>query len=512
MQNKWLWRGLFLIALLGVFLRVYGLLGSITNYPFPVFWSESGRMMDAYQIYAPLLSGQPLVWPWLDPARALLDGLPFLIPNSQLWMYRLWGSVLYFINTLIVSALVVRAAAKRMNLNNPWAAATLTLWGFLFLFQGPIYYHTLLAVMPIFWFYDAKKPRRMLWLIGICSLWAGLTRVNWFLMPVIVAGVLYILTEKQNEKSVWQYLSQPFQWGILGLLVSVSVYAFSNFLSGQPSILDPEMHYGFFRSKLWPNNGFSLGLLPGIGLAALPMLAVIVVGAFRFRLSAWRLAGLITVFAILTAGSTLVSLRAGGGYDLHNYDTVLLMLWLTGVFFGLGAVAAENGQTAEASPLFIRWQVVLAGLLVPLFFTVYSFNPPREYDLKASLPVITHVAELIKKEDAQKEVLIIENRHWWVYGLMPTAELFLPYEKVELMEMAMANNETYLNQFHAALAEQKFSFIVSAVLWDGYKEIDSEPFWYENNVWSDAVAGPVLKYYQPIYVNKEFNVAVYAPK
>ncbi len=107
-------------------------------------------------------------------------------------------------------------------------------------------------------------------------------------------------------------------------------------------------------------------------------------------------------------------------------------------------------------------------------------------------------------------VLFINQRQLLVYGLVDVRDIYYPYENIDLMEMAMANYTPYLDGFKQDIKDQKFSFIVSDPLniWpqDGWA-----PWGYENNVYVQYISIPILEYYQPVYVNKDLGVAIYAP-
>ena len=103
------------------------------------------------------------------------------------------------------------------------------------------------------------------------------------------------------------------------------------------------MTYGFSRLKLWPNDGYSLGLIPGIVLITLPVVVIVLHTIWHHKGIHWiRLAFAASLLAILGTGSTIVGLRSGGGYDLHNYDTLLLIILIIGLHFGLGAVSGDK--------------------------------------------------------------------------------------------------------------------------------------------------------------------------
>jgi hypothetical protein len=94
-------------------------------------------------------------------------------------------------------------------------------------------------------------------------------------------------------------------------------------------------------------------------------------------------------------------------------------------------------------------------------------------------------------------------------------QIYVPYDKIELMEMAMARNAGYSQKFSADVKNQKFSLIVSEVLPKWIKPFSKNQFdrdWYENNVWVGVVSTPVLAYYTPIYTNTDLGFAIYAPK
>ncbi len=66
-------------------------------------------------------------------------------------------------------------------------------WGIVFLLQPPITHHVLLGILAVLIFFDSSKPIRMMIVIVLASAWEGLGRINWFLMPALVASTLYFL-------------------------------------------------------------------------------------------------------------------------------------------------------------------------------------------------------------------------------------------------------------------------------------------------------------------------------
>jgi len=223
------------------------------------------------------------------------------------------------------------------------------------------------------------------------------------------------------------------------------------------------------------------------------------------------------MLGIFFAGSTLVSIRAGGGYDLHNYDSFLLLLFITGCFFGLDAVYLDKaGQLAK--PILANYGVLVIILVIPILMAIPK-TKTSEYKTTAqseqALLEIKQVLQNSTESNADHPVLFIDQRQLLVLNMIKDENIYVPYEKIELMEMAMARNEEYKRQFQSDLENHKFSLIVSEILVPWGKHFDPNLFerdWYENNAWVDFVAIPVLDYYTPIYLNKDIGVAIYAPK
>jgi hypothetical protein len=512
----------YLLALLGLGLYIYSRLPGLTNYPFTISWSESGRIFNAYQVYAPLLTGQHLAWPWLDPGRAVLDGLALLLPGARIWMERFWIDLLFLLGALVTALGVVRKAFSFSSLRSGKAPARLrqwplVLWGMFFLLQGPVYYHVLLGVIAIPWFFHPKKPFLVLALVVVGSIWEGLCRVNWFIMPACVAVLLYLLTQPYPGRNLWRYLRWPLVFLVTGALASFGSYLIFIKAAGYVvPFLDPGMRYAYLLYKLWPNNGFA-GLLPGLFLICLPLLCVVLYAVWknRYRLHWLRWSAIAGMLALFFAGSTLVSLRAGGGYDYHNYDSFLLLLFMCACFFGLQALTPDKPVKFEKAVL-TNYAVLFCLMAVSILFDYHPLLPIPSTRLDQSAAAIQQIDMLIGDHArAGKPVLFIDERQLLVYQLISKTQIYVPYDKIELMEMAMARNPGYSRKFAADIEAQKFSLIVSEVLPKWQKPFEKNKFdrdWYENNVWVEVVSTPVLAYYTPIYSNPDLGFAIYAPK
>jgi MFS family permease len=509
---------------IGITLEVSKLLSNCSNYPFNSYWSEGGRIFNAFQIYAPLISNVHFSWPWLDPARSLMDGLVLLVPGTRIWMWRAWIGTLFLITAFSTSFLVVKKALlaserikkSRNNHEVRYIGWLLIAWGGIFLLQGPIYYHLLFGIIPVLLFYKREHNWRTSILIAIMGIWTGLARVNWFLMPAVVAITLYLLEESRSTTSLFRYLQWPIWWGMLNVITSIPTYFVSLYVSGKPSILANSMNYGFFRLKLWPNIGNSLGLIPGILLTVAPVVIIILLYFWicRKRINWVRVALLAFLLSILGAGSTLVSLRAGGGYNFHNYDTLLVVLLIIGIYSGLGTVSLDS-ITADQKTILFDVRVICIMFCLPVIFLVKKLPYQTGYsDSSNNILTIRDINQIIedKASSATDIVLFIDYRQLVVYRLVSSVQIYIPYEKIELMEMAMANNKRYFDEFQAKIRNQEFTLIVSEPLYDRIKPPFKDPYWYENNVWAEDVASPILQFYEPIYLNRDSAVAIYVPK
>jgi hypothetical protein len=84
------------------------------------------------------------------------------------------------------------------------------------------------------------------------------------------------------------------------------------------------------------------------------------------------------------------------------------------------------------------------------------------------------------------------------------------FEKVFLMEMAMASHQPYLQAFRGDLQSRRFTLIVSEPLRINYQGRDRQ-FGEENDAWVRGVSEPVLCYYIPTLALEEYGIQLYAP-
>jgi hypothetical protein len=350
-------------------------------------------------------------------------------------------------------------------------------------------------------------------------MWEGLCRVNWFLMPAAIAILFHVFRSPWQGNNNWNFIKWPVIYSVSGGVSSFAIYLlYIKVMGFVIPFLNPAMDYGYFQYKLWPNAGY-MGLIPGITLISFPILLVAMNFVWRFRKNIrWQrwliIIGILGSFFIV---STIISLRAGGGYDLHNYDTFLLFLLITGCFFGMNSVHLDTPEQA-GKPILGNYGVLVLLMIIPTMVAIPKTGgniPKANAQTEQTLQEIQKVLESTTVSE-NHPILFIDQRQLLVFHLVtPDKNLVIPYEKIELMEMAMANNRDYRAQFVSDMENQKYSLIVSEILGIWPKSLPPksfEPDWYENNVWVDSVSIPVLDYYVPIYINQNFGIAIYAPK
>jgi hypothetical protein len=109
------------------------------------------------------------------------------------------------------------------------------------------------------------------------------------------------------------------------------------------------------------------------------------------------------------------------------------------------------------------------------------------------------------------EVLFISERQLQVFNQIPDIPLVHVYEKIELMEMAMAGNEKYLERFYQDIRRQRFALIVNDSVQLNPKD-ESKAFFEEDEVWDEKIMRPLLKYYQYNSLVGHRNVSLMIPK
>jgi hypothetical protein len=340
----------------------------------------------------------------------------------------------------------------------------------------------------------------------LASLWAGISRVNWFPMPALIAVAIYLLEtplrslENNSDpipfRQIRNYLALPALWVGVGLLSALAAQAAYIFLSGNAGNAD-EFASSFTSDllwyRLWPNPNHFLGILPAILIVSGPLIATVILAARQWRaLHPIRWLGLFLMIGVLLLGSLVVSVKIGGGGDLHNMDVYAILLALVAAYFIDGRAQSEPGEP----PVKVRsWPVLTLGVLIPVMFLILVLSPYPKYDRARNETAYHQLVQAVNEVSAKGPVLFINERQ-----LVTFADVRVPlvddYEAVTLMEMAMSNNRAYLNRFYSDLQHHRFAAIVAAKQNQVIKE--SGPLAEENNAWNSRVSPYLLCYYHPV--------------
>jgi hypothetical protein len=214
----------------------------------------------------------------------------------------------------------------------------------------------------------------------------------------------------------------------------------------------------------------------------------------RKKLHPLRLAGLSGITLLLFAGGLVVSVKIGGGSNLHNMDSFLLVLLLWGAYLWSGRFAAEEQGARAWSP----WPLIALAALLPLYPLVLQGGPVTFYDYpRAAYEVNVLKGEIQPVLQRGGKVLFIWQRQIETFQMIGAVPIIPDYETVDLMEMAMSDNRPYLERFYADLRQGKYDLIITMKQGVTYQGPD-EAFPEENNVWVRQVQAPLMTYYEEV--------------
>lgn len=504
----------FAILFQGLLFISYGFLWVVTDYPFSIGYSEGSRFYYASLLFGKSIYGIGPPLSFLHPTRYMLMSLPFLLKGLPLWAHRLWQALLW----IGTGGLASLALVRRIKPARPGLGFLIGAWFFVFLFQGPVYYHLLVCVVVVLLGVDPHEvasvrfPWKSLLAVLAASFWAGMSRINWFPVPAILAIALYLLELPVSSfKNPGRYLLVPALWGVLGLataLLGQSLYI------GWSRISDVSFFSSSFSSpllwnRLWPNDIFAPGILPGIVLvSAAPLAAIFSVMRGHERNLHWlRILGLAGMLAVLFGGGLVVSTKIGGGADLHNLDAYLVLLGLMGAYLFAGRVAGEAKAAGWGQ---VAWPVIALACLIPLVSTIGRIQPPFSYPHAATQKDLAFLDRRIHELSAGGEVLFITERQLLTFQIIKGIPLVPDYEVVTLMEAAMSGNSEYLGRFYRDLHEHRFAVIIARRQFVGLQT--DEPFAEENNAWDEMIAQPLLCEYQRAELLDSANVQLFVPR
>jgi hypothetical protein len=434
---------------------------------------------------------------------------PYLF-DAPLWFHRFWQTFL----RLAFAAWMVLALLKRLSIQDRGVKIFSGMWMILFVLMGPVYLHLIPPVLILLYSFSAQDSRRTWIAVLLASIWAGISRINWYVMPGMIAAVLYLLETPYRGKNIWSYLLKPASWFVIGTLVAFLSMQIYILMSGIP---DAGNFYTSLSSdllwyRLLPNESYAFGLLPAAVFVSLPMWIVMYI-QIRARRADWhpvRFAFILAALLALFVGGLIVSLKIGGGADLHNLDAYFTMLLIVFSYLVFARYTPEEGGMAQLVPL--SWGSVMSVILIPILFLTQSSISFKTYDPAHTDAVLASLQGDVDRVNAEGgEILFITQRHLISMGMLETVSLTPEYEREELMEMAMGNNEEFLALFKQEMEAQRFDLIVVDPL--TFKILARRrAFSEENNVWVRGIMRPILCNYRLEESFPEDEIALYIPQ
>ncbi len=518
---NWSWKGMLVGSVLFASIFMYAVrLQKVSNHPFSLFWSEGNRIWDYSIPFGRRLYNYPVgeeIFSLTDIGRRSLWGIPFLLPGVQIWMVRFWDVLMFTVPYVLLGGAIFSSERK----NNRLLFLLLGLWTMLFLNQGPIYSPLVLAALLVV--LGRKTPFGLnLVLVMIASYYARTSRYTWMFAPGVWAAMLAFLDQDWDLSRNWiKNWLQPILLGIAGIFGGYVLPELVIQLTGkgrsQADLFTVEgMQQTTGRqpllwNRLLPNATYAPGILLGLFLAISPLLVFILylIIIKKWKLRVWqKLAGVGFVLAFLGVG-VVISVKIGGGSNLHNLDMLLIGLML------LGGLAWKNGGRnllleKETSGVWMKF-VLLALVLLPAAKVIrepgYYHLPPKAIVEDALKDTQLAVAAARKEGD----VLFMDQRQLLTFGYVGNVPLIVEYEKKKLMDEAMAGSEAYFDAYYRDLADHRFPLIVSEPLRAEFQG-GTFDFGNENDAWVKWVSIPMLCYYEPLATYHEVGLELLVPR
>ena len=533
----------------------------VTSYPFALGWSEGNRLWDYSVLFGRDLYNYPTDQPisvFLDFGRQFIGGIPFLIPDLKIWQARLWVALVD-----VIPYLILGWVAFRLNKNNILKWILAGIWAFTFVRQGPIHPPLLLSAIIV-----ALAWERPLWLsiplIAVASYFAEISRYTWLFAPGMWAVMLELnrvtIQNQKLDKKAWVRAisvgaagvlggyAAPFwipgmlQWArSIGQTASVAPGPAIEPIVGSGVTIAAVSAEASSQSLLWyrlfPNATYGEGILIGLVLAVLPLIAILIylVRTGRWKLNLWqKLAILLPLIAFFIVG-LIVSVKIGGGGDLHNMD-----MFIIGLMFA-GAIAWRNGgfkwiDEIHAAPVWVQLMMV-ALIAIPGYKPLIQMTPisikedittvarladiledPLPNPLPDTLPSepdTTKALESLRQEVAKAsergEILFMDQRQLLTFGYLKDVPLVVEYDKKVLINEAMSANAQYFASFYQDLANKRFSLIITSPVNRRLDKTEGH-FGEENNAWVKWVTTPLLCYYEPLDRLKRVDIDLLVPR
>ncbi|MHC1772403.1 MAG: hypothetical protein AB9907_11870 [Flexilinea sp.] len=528
-----------------VFFALCSQFRDVKSYPFSVGWSEGNRMWD----YSVLFGKELFTWPqdqtipaYIDIGRQSLWGAIFLFPNVTIEMMRAWNDFLFTIPYAILGWVLLSGTG---NIQKRYRFAA-GLWAMLFLLQGPIYTPLILAaILVVFGGKLSNLPAFILTFIA--GIYAVMSRSTWVVAPAAFAVMLAFIeiphSAVYRDKDRW---SRSILLGIAGLLGALSYLKrdlFSNLfeeiaafgsgivqaaqdtiesvsapvvVNGSPALLSPEWFQYFLTrqpllwNRLWPNDTYKPGIILGLLTAVLPLILLIILWSIqkKWKLDGWQRILLIFGQTAFLGVGILISVKIGGGSNLHNLDIFLIGLLIIGALAwkaGMGSWLLEKIHGENWVSL-----IVIAAVLIPIANDALTIEPKKYPSNETTIDAVEKIQQAVE-ENSEGEILFFDQRQMLTFGMVSKIPLIADYEKKWMMDEAMANNAEFFEPYIADLKRHRFDIIISEPLWIKFQG-EGLDFSEENDLFVKWISIPTLCYYEPKETFLDQGVQILIPR
>ncbi len=491
----------------------------IVDYPFSLSWSEGNRFWDYSLLFwrdrYQIAEGSSAA-AFLDLGRQSLWGLAFLWKNLTITGMRAWNTILYFIPPFILGFLLF----KDKKIQFP-TLLIYGLWTYIFLSEGPIYAPLIFCAILVLLAGEIKNFPITLLLVICAGYIANMTRFTWIIAPTVWAFLLIYFREKKSTS--WQRNLKSVCAALAGLIGGIVLPSFipiqlssiifeentsSDILQSIKTIFQSQ---DLLWYRLLPSETFPLGILPALLLIVTPLFIIVNIYLKKEKIQlekAEKFYLIASIIGFLLVGA-VVSVKIGGGSNLHNMDMFLLTLLIIISIFWKNGLSEwfpnEIKKTGWVSLL------VLFLLVYPNIRYIHSVKPlslPSDEIIHNS---IENIQNRINEKKETGEILFIDQRQLLTFSEIKNVDLIGEYEKKLLMNEALSNDQAYFDLFYQDLKEHRFVLIITEPTRIIYQS-DENNFGEENDAYVKWVSEPLLCYYEPLETFQEVGIELLVPR
>jgi hypothetical protein len=389
-------------------------------------------------------------------------------------------------------------------------------WLFLFCYflVAPIKFHLLLIFFVFILLYDSHNFLKTIFAVVLASLLIQPGNFNWYPVPVALALLMHVL-ENKVQGNFLEYFKKPIYYGLINLfVVGVMYFIFNRFSGNLIGTFSVISSASLLWYRLLPSSSEPLGVIIPIIILSLPLFFIwaYFIRKNRTGFHAIRQLVIYLLLIVFFLGGLLVSVKIGGGNNLHNLDIFFLLMLVVVVYVSTNSIQGDK----PLIPINSRSLTIICILNAFLFslWLLYSTPGPLKIPnqnraLAAVQNLQTEITQIQSKD--QKPALFIYQSQLLTSGLIQGTKPVPNYDNVFLMEMAISDNQTVLKEFYSQLEKHSWSAIVMPPLFPIIED-PSAGFVEENNAWVQKIILPMLCSYQSYDLDEDFNYEILIPR